>query len=973
MPRPSADMTPLAALSADWPTLDRLLDEALALAAPQRAVWLERLDGEAAPLRETLRRLLALHHEAETEDFLATLPALDLRPEVGVDHEPGPGDRVGPWRLVGLLGEGGMGSVWRAERADGAYRREVALKLPRIGWGRGLAERLARERDILASLEHRHIARLYDAGVDALGRPWLALEIVQGEPIDAWCAARGSGLHERLALLAQACDAVAYAHSRLVIHRDLKPANILVTADGEVRLLDFGIARLLDPGGDGADTEVGQRALTPDYASPEQVLARPLGTASDVYGLGVVGFELCTGQRPHRRPRSAAELARAVAEEELPLASRVAADPQRAKALRGDLDAVLATALAREPARRYASAGALAEDLRRWRVGEAVSARVPPRAERLRRLLRRHRTPVAAAALAATALLVGSAVALVQARRAQELARAATAASAEARQAAERATAVQDFLVGIFNASSARQDDPQKARQVSARELLDLGAQRLDEALADQPAARQQLAGTLSALYAELDLDERSLPLAERAEQEAARLYGSGSEPHLQALARLLGRSHESGKVAPAAARALSERALAVAEAASTPSAGRSALWQSLAMVREASDLRDAEALARRALAEAQAAHDEDQIAAAMGVLGTVLYRQQRPAEAEPLLAESIRRARREATAWDLGVRRAYLAEVQAQRLRYGAAVQTLQTALDEARRRYGEDHLDTQQLRLRLGSLTAATGRFEAALPLLEEARRRWAAQGEARRLQTSLVLFELSTVLREQGRLAEAERRLNEALTLRQLLRPDSVAAENVRQDLALTLAMQGRGDAARRLLDEVDSRLGDGRAAPALAERQRLMRARIEGLQGHAAAARTLLAPLRDTGLERPPARGLELQAAFQLTALDLAQDDGATAARRLGGLAAALTGAGLWETAPGLAARWHLLCARLAHAGGPVLAADAADHENQAQRLLAGNQSAESTLSRELKAVRALPVGPAAGPAPACARR
>lgn len=966
-------MTPLAALSADWPTLDRLLDEALALAAPQRAAWLERLDGEAAPLRETLRRLLALHHDAETEDFLATLPALDLRPEVGVDHEPGPGDRVGPWRLLGLLGEGGMGSVWRAERADGAYRREVALKLPRIGWGRGLAERLARERDILASLEHRHIARLYDAGVDALGRPWLALEIVQGEPIDAWCAARGSSLHERLALLAQACDAVAYAHSRLVIHRDLKPANILVTADGEVRLLDFGIARLLEPGGDGADTVAGQRALTPDYASPEQVLARPLGTASDVYSLGVVGFELCTGRRPHQRPRAAAELLQAVADEELPLASRIAIDPARARALQDDLDAVLATALAREPARRYASAGALAEDLRRWRVGEAVSARVPPRAERLRRLLRRHRTPVVAAALVAGALVAGTAIALVQARRAQELARAATAAGAEARRAAERATAVQDFLVGIFNASSARQDDPQKARQVSARELLDLGAERLDEALADQPAARQQLAGTLSTLYAELDLDERSLPLAERAEQEAARLYGAGSEAHLQALAGLLGRTTESGKVAPATAEALYARAQAAADAASTPSAGRSALWRALAMAREPRDLKAAEALARRALADARALHDDDQIAAAMGVLGTVLYRQQRPAEAEPLLADSIRLARREATAWDLGVRRAYLAEVQAQRLRYGAAVQTLRTALDEARRRYGEDHLDTQQLRLRLGSLTAATGRFEAALPLLEEARRRWAAQGEARRLQLSLVLFELGTVLREDGRLAEAEQRLDEALALRQRLRPDSLAAENVRQDLALTVAMRGRPDAARRLLDDVDSRLGDGRTASALAERQRLMRARIEALQGHAEAARTLLAPLHDAGLQRPPARGLELQAAFQLAALDLAADDGATAARRLGGLAEALSGAGLWDDAPGLAARWHLLCARLAHAGGPALADDAAGHEAEARRLLAGQQAAGSTLWRELKTVRALPAGTATGAAPVCARR
>ena len=220
-----------------------------------------------------------------------------------------PGALVGPYRLLRELGIGGMGAVWLAERADGTLKRQVALKLPRAAWSRGLAERMARERDILASLEHPHIARLYDAGTDAQGRPFLALEYVEGQPIDVYCHERALNIPARLQLLLQVAHAVAFAHSRLVIHRDLKPSNILVTADGQVRLLDFGIAKLME--GDRTQetqlTQLAGRALTLDYASPEQIRGEPIGTASDVYSLGVVAYELLAGaktvqaQARHRR------------------------------------------------------------------------------------------------------------------------------------------------------------------------------------------------------------------------------------------------------------------------------------------------------------------------------------------------------------------------------------------------------------------------------------------------------------------------------------------------------------------------------------------------------------------------------------------------------------------------------------------------------------------------------------------------
>jgi tRNA A-37 threonylcarbamoyl transferase component Bud32 len=299
-PPPSAAMTsPLAQLTPEtWPAVSALLDEALALDPAERDTFVQQLDGERAQYRDTLRQLLAQATGVETGDFLATLPRIAAAGPVATDPlgEPASGAMVGPYRLLSELGAGGMGTVWLAERADGTLKRKVALKLPRLAWGRGLAERMARERDILASLEHPHIARLYDAGVDQHGRPYLALEYVEGQPIDVYAKERALSVRTSSICCCRSA-AVAFAHSRLVVHRDLKPTNILVTADGQVRLLDFGIAKLME--GDRTQetqlTQVAGRALTLDYASPEQIKGEPIGTASDVYSLGVVAYELLTG------------------------------------------------------------------------------------------------------------------------------------------------------------------------------------------------------------------------------------------------------------------------------------------------------------------------------------------------------------------------------------------------------------------------------------------------------------------------------------------------------------------------------------------------------------------------------------------------------------------------------------------------------------------------------------------------------
>ena len=287
------------------------------------------------------------------------------------------GHEVGPYRLVRELGRGGMGSVWLAERADGLVRRQVALKLPHAVWGDAFAERMARERQILSGLSHAHIARLYDIGLDAHGRPWIAMEYVDGERIDTWCRDRDLPVRERLALLLQVLSAVAHAHQRLVVHRDLKPANILVTRDGQTMLLDFGIAKLIDDGSgqDSALTEAADRALTLDYASPEQIRGEPLGTASDVYSLGVVAYELLARRLPYRVDRHSMSLAQAIADVEPARASDAADSPALRKALRGDIDAMLGRALEKDVAHRYPSADAFAQDIRRHLEGEPVRAR----------------------------------------------------------------------------------------------------------------------------------------------------------------------------------------------------------------------------------------------------------------------------------------------------------------------------------------------------------------------------------------------------------------------------------------------------------------------------------------------------------------------------------------------------------------------------------------------------------------------
>jgi serine/threonine-protein kinase len=568
----------------DLKTLDGLLQQALDLPPERREGWVASLPPEHARFASLLRdHLREPGGGVETADFLATLPRLS--PQRG-DREAiaghGEGERVGPYELVKPVGEGGMGTVWLARRADGAFERSVALKLPhRHLLDRGLAERMARERDILATLNDDRIARLYEAGVAGDGTPFLALEFVAGTPIDAYCAAHGPSLEVRVGLMAQVARAVAHAHANLVVHRDLKPSNVLVTAGSPapgVKLLDFGVAKMLaaegDAGAGGDLTRALGQALTPDYASPEQVLDRPLTTASDIYSLGVLLYQVACGEKPYTLGRQSAQaLADAIVNAAIVRPSRRAASagrPGEARRIRGDLDAIILKAMKPAPGERYATASALADDLERFLARQPVLAQPDSFGYRARRFVRRHAVAVGAGIAVGLALAIGAGAAAWQAR--------------QARLEAAKTAAVKDFLVSVFTAGSIDQEDAMLRRKRPIGDVLVEAAGALPGRFTDQPEIRAELQQTLGDLLYQLglaeparsltdarvrDLDAIGAPLADRmqARIDLAMAIGDSTEAMARVAALLdeavvtLEGSREARSQA-VLARALTQRAM---------------------------------------------------------------------------------------------------------------------------------------------------------------------------------------------------------------------------------------------------------------------------------------------------------------------------------------------------------------------------------------------------------------------------
>jgi tetratricopeptide (TPR) repeat protein len=448
-----------------WSRVLELLDEALELEPERRAPWLAALAARDALLAARLGELLALDAVNRESGFMERSP-LDMGAELA-------GRQVGPYEIVRLLGRGGMGSVWLGRRNDGKFEGLAALKvLERRGLGPTAAEHIRREASLLARLTHPNIARLFDAGVTEGGQPYLVLEYVEGEAVDRYCASRSLPLAARLRLFATVLDAVAHAHAHLVVHRDLKPSNVLVTPEGVVKLLDFGVAAL-QAGTDARETQA-PRALTPGYAAPEQLRGEPVAAASDVYALGVLLHVLVTGEHPYgARGTTETELMRAALTEDPTPASRLAAAAERRRG-RGDLDAIIARALSRDPAGRYPTAAEFADDVRAWLGNFPVRARAATRSYVVHKFAQRHWGGVLGAVLTLLVLLAATVVTTLQtleARRQRDFAYAQLG----------RAAAINDLNYYVIN-DAGPAGQPMTARGLLARAEHVLERQRLNDA-----------------------------------------------------------------------------------------------------------------------------------------------------------------------------------------------------------------------------------------------------------------------------------------------------------------------------------------------------------------------------------------------------------------------------------------------------------------------------------------------------------
>ncbi len=575
----------------DWQRLDFLVEEALERPPEERPDYLD----EACAGEETLRRevdsLLAV--DAAAEGFLEVPAGLAASAA---------GERIGPYRIERMIGSGGMGVVYLASRADDAYQGKVAIKLLQAGSlvQPSLIRRFHGERQILASLAHPAIARLLDGGTTDDGRPYLVMAYIDGLPIDEYCDNHRLSVRQRLELFREVCAAVHYAHQNLVVHRDLKPSNILITTDGTPRLLDFGIAKLLDPERFPITVEAttGLRPMTPHYASPEQARGGTITTASDVFSLGVLLYRLLAGRMPHRvAGLSAVDLERALTDSE-PLKPSAAVSAgagapesgaagapeamaaeeicrrrgvrpvQLRRRLAGDLDNIVAKALRVEPSRRYGSVEQLSEDLRRHLVGLPVLARPDAFGYRLAKFLRRNRLPVAVAAVGLVLVLIFAGAMARQATltaRQRDLAEQQRAQAEQQRQRAER---VSGFLVEMFEGLNPWQGS---GVEVTAREVLERGVDKVEQELPDHPEVRASLQDAIGTVYVHLGLYDDAAPLLEAAlATREALLAGDREQGHDLDVAESLGHLAElqrhRGRYGEA--EALCQRALSIRERA---------------------------------------------------------------------------------------------------------------------------------------------------------------------------------------------------------------------------------------------------------------------------------------------------------------------------------------------------------------------------------------------------------------------
>jgi tetratricopeptide (TPR) repeat protein/predicted Ser/Thr protein kinase len=767
--------------------LDARLDQALDVPIGRREEWLRELEARQPTIAAEIRRLL----DAEATGRFASFLNEPVTPATPTAHAL-TGEVLGNFRVVRELGQGGMAVVYLAERADGHYSQRVALKVLRFGLKGSQAQfHFAQERQILASLDHQSIASLIDAGITANGLPYLVMEYVEGVPIDRYCDEQRLAIDARLKLFLQVADAVRYAHRHLIVHRDLKPSNIVVTAEGTVKLLDFGIAKLLAPGRfehAAPETREGMRLMTPEYASPEQVRGDRVTTATDIYQLGLLLYVLLTGREPYPvRGRTPIEAFHLICEAE-PVPPSTALDsnetddeardqliegisqtrgtsPNRLRrSLRNDLDAILMKALRKEPTQRYTSIEAFIDDIRRHQDGRLVSAYQGVWAYRAAKYLRRHARVLAVAGIALVA--VASLTTWYTIQLANERNRAQLEAAS--------ATQVAEFLASVFRGSHSRI----ASGSTTARELLDRGAARIETELANQPAIRARLLNVIGDVYVQYDLGEQAQPLLERALQQNTELFGRNSKEaadSLAALATLERNRDELQKARDIYAEVLRIREQTLGPDHVAVADTLSALASTLSRLGDApSSMRASE----RAIAiyTQRVGPDDERMLSAINTLaaGAIDAGDLRRARAEleqlmPRIERSLGTHHRNfaAVLGNLGYLRLELGE-------YDGVEQQLKRSIEIYQRLYGPDHGSINNRRIALGLLYQHTGRLSESMAMFEHAidseRRVNGRAGD--RLLEAHALWGMAETLRSRGDFDQALQTLQATLDMRRKL---------------------------------------------------------------------------------------------------------------------------------------------------------------------------------------------------------
>lgn len=822
-----------------WEEIDRLLEMALDQPSDTREAFLTETCGGDQELLNTLRELARISSETETrrpgpgpELLRAALAGL---PEKPVDPpERLLGTKVGPYRLSRILGVGGMGAVYLGERIDGAFERRVAVKVLRAELDtRGVMDRFRLERQILATLSHGAIAQMIDGGITEDGRPAFVMEYVEGVPIDRHADDLCLGVEERIGLIVRVAEAVEYAHRHMVVHRDIKPSNILVTPEGEVKLLDFGTAKLLEepePGESGLTTRHRARFVTPEYAAPEQLLGEAVSTQTDVYALGGLLYELLTGVRPYSRRGSQSVLERMIRGDEPTapsvaamtasvssgesregspvggggIAGRLGSTPEGLRRrLSGDLDAILLRALQTRPEARYVSVSSLREDLERHLSGHPVMARGASLPYRTRRFVRRHRGLVTLGA-ALFLIVAGSAVGLAFQRAAvlEQWNRAEAAAEA-ATQKAEEARQVTDFLVALFQAS-----DPLQSRgdSITVRSLLERGAGRMDRDLADQPAVRAELLETLGQVYENLGAFEDAVSLLQR-----AAMLRRDSLPGKPGLARSLVRLADAHRLGREFEASLSVYRRAVEEASATGDAGtlaeaRIGLGSAFVLLDQVDS---AEAELRQGIAAVSNPEGEGELMQmnALVNLAGVLRRRGDMDGAADIFLQVIQRQRRTPRMDALAFATTLNNLASLRRLQGDAekARELYQEAYDSLSLTLGPGHPEALLISGNLAGVLSRMGRVEEALDVYRErvaaAREQW-PEGH---WQTARALMNLGAELVTVGRAREAVDPLVEAVDLAAAQIGAQHSWTNVyRGWLGSAAALEGKKGEAERLFD-------------------------------------------------------------------------------------------------------------------------------------------------------------------------